>query len=94
MHESWTPDDMGRAFHTAARLRWRAYRVPAVIPLGVLFAETPEPQAEETEIPRLVQQAPAAPTAGQAVDAASGTPMAEAMSPPVLLNKRNNVSRI
>jgi hypothetical protein len=83
---------MGRAF-PAARLRWRTYLVPAVILLASCSAETPEPQAEETEIPPELQQAPAAPTAGQAVDAASGTPMAERVATIGLLNKRNNVSQ-
>lgn len=86
-----------RGFFPAARLRSRLVLVPAVMSAALLAAscssDATAPEAEETDIPAELQQKPAAPTAGTAIDAASGTPMGERVATIGLLNKRNNVSQ-
>lgn len=81
----------------AARLRRRLVFAPAAVCAALLAAscssETPEREAEETEVPAELQQTPPVPTAGQAINAAAGTPMAERIAIIGLLNKRNNVSQ-
>ena len=81
----------------AARLRTRLVLAPAAVCAALLAAscssETPEREAEETEVPAELQQTPAVPTAGQAINAAAGNPMADRIAIIGLLNKRNNVSQ-
>ena len=86
-----------RGMVPAARLRARPALVAAVTGAALFAAscssEAPEREAVETEVPAELQQKPPAPTAGQALSAASGTPMAERIATIGLLNKRNNVSQ-
>ena len=86
-----------RGIFPAARLRSRLVLLPAALSAVLLAAScssgAPAPEADETDIPDELQQKPAAPTAGQAIGAASGTPMAERIATIGLLNKRNNVSQ-
>ena len=86
-----------RGIFPAARLRWRLVFAPAISSVILLAAGcssgAPAPEANETEVPTELQQKPAAPAAGQAVDAASGTPMAQRIATIGLLNKRNNLSQ-
>lgn len=86
-----------RGIFPAARLRSRLVLLPAVM-FAALFAascsqDAPKPEAEETDIPAELQQKVAAPAAGMAIDAVSGTPMGERVATIGLLNKRNNVSQ-
>lgn len=86
-----------RGIYPAARLRSRLVLVPAALTMAMLAAScssgAPPPEADETDVPAELQQMPAAPAAGQAIAAASGTPMAERIATIGLLNKRNNVSQ-
>lgn len=82
-----------RGIFPAAGLRWRLVLLPAVLLAASCSSGAPAPEAEETEIPAELQQQAATPTASQALDAASGTPMEERTATIGLLNKRNNVSQ-
>ncbi len=86
-----------RGIYPAARLRSRLALVPAALTIAMLAAScssgAPTPEADETDVPAELQQMPAGPAAGQAIAAASGTPMAERIATIGLLNKRNNVSQ-
>jgi len=82
-----------RRIFPAASLRWRLVLMPAVLFAASCSSEAPAPEAEETEIPAELQQKPAAATPSQAIDAASGTPLADRVATIGLLNKRNNVSQ-
>lgn len=77
----------------AASLRWRLALVPAVLVAVSCSSDAPAPEAEETEIPAELQQKPAAATASQSLDTASGTPLADRVATIGLLNKRNNLSQ-
>lgn len=67
-----------------------AFAGAAAIALAACSGEAPEPEAEATEIPEALAEAPAIdPTVGDQI----GTPMAERMAVLGVVNKRNNISR-
>ena len=77
----------------AAALRWRLLFAPAVLLAASCSSGAPEPEAVETEVPAELQQKRTPPTVSQALDAVSGTPMADRTATIGLLNKRNNLSQ-